>query len=139
MPVTRRTLEFVERVQGLKRKADIEAALYAALERAGFAHVACGAHVDPIATPRGAVSMCSYPLAWQQHYSVMRYCSVDAVFHQARRSGTPFAWEHLLSRSDLTGLQQPWDLLAARLAAVQVRTRGFGGIYIATGRVPARA
>jgi demethylmenaquinone methyltransferase/2-methoxy-6-polyprenyl-1,4-benzoquinol methylase len=45
----------------------------------------------------------------------------------------------LYSVTDLTGLQQPWDLLAARLAAVQVRTRGFGGIYIATGRVPARA
>jgi demethylmenaquinone methyltransferase/2-methoxy-6-polyprenyl-1,4-benzoquinol methylase len=43
----------------------------------------------------------------------------------------------LYSVSDLTGLQQPWDLLAARLAGVQVRTRGFGGIYIATGRVPA--
>lgn len=43
----------------------------------------------------------------------------------------------LYSVTDLTGLQQPWDRLAARLAGVEVRTRGLGGIYIATGRVPA--
>jgi ubiquinone/menaquinone biosynthesis C-methylase UbiE len=42
----------------------------------------------------------------------------------------------LYSVSCLSGLQQPWDLLAARLRDVDVRTRGWGGIYIASGRVP---
>jgi SAM-dependent methyltransferase len=42
----------------------------------------------------------------------------------------------LYSVSSLSGLAQPWDLLAAHLDDVQVRTRGFGGIYIASGRVP---
>jgi demethylmenaquinone methyltransferase/2-methoxy-6-polyprenyl-1,4-benzoquinol methylase len=43
----------------------------------------------------------------------------------------------LYSVTSLTGLEQPWDLLAERLVDVQLRTRGFGGIYIASGRLPA--
>jgi demethylmenaquinone methyltransferase/2-methoxy-6-polyprenyl-1,4-benzoquinol methylase len=43
----------------------------------------------------------------------------------------------LYSVTSLAGLEQPWDLLAERLQDVQVRTRGFGGIYIASGRLPA--
>jgi demethylmenaquinone methyltransferase/2-methoxy-6-polyprenyl-1,4-benzoquinol methylase len=39
----------------------------------------------------------------------------------------------------MEGLEAPWDLLAARLEQVEIRTRGFGGIYIASGRVPANA
>jgi SAM-dependent methyltransferase len=35
----------------------------------------------------------------------------------------------------LGGLEQPWRLLAARLREVQVRTLGFGGFYLASGRV----
>ena len=35
----------------------------------------------------------------------------------------------------MEGLGQPWTLLARRLADLEIRTRGFGGIYIATGRV----
>lgn len=42
----------------------------------------------------------------------------------------------LYSVTSLAGLERPWDLLAARLASLQVRTRGFGGIYIASGRLP---
>jgi demethylmenaquinone methyltransferase/2-methoxy-6-polyprenyl-1,4-benzoquinol methylase len=41
----------------------------------------------------------------------------------------------LYSVTCMSGLGKPWDLLAARLRDVQVRTRGFGGIYIASGRV----
>ena len=47
-----------------------------------------------------------------------------------------FVWgAALYSVTCLSGLSQPWDLLAARLQAVEVRTRGFGGIFIASGRV----
>lgn len=41
----------------------------------------------------------------------------------------------LYSATSASGLQQPWDLLAQRLVGLQVRTRGFGGIYIAAGRL----
>ena len=41
----------------------------------------------------------------------------------------------LYSVTCMEGLGQPWTLLARRLADLEVRTRGFGGIYIATGRV----
>ena len=37
----------------------------------------------------------------------------------------------------MEGLGQPWTMLAKRLLDVQVITRGFGGIYIASGRVKA--
>jgi SAM-dependent methyltransferase len=37
----------------------------------------------------------------------------------------------------LSGLGQPWDLLAPHLDDLEVRTRGFGGIYIASGRARA--
>lgn len=47
-----------------------------------------------------------------------------------------FVWgAALYSVSCLSGLAQPWDLLAARLRDVELRTRGFGGIFIASGRV----
>lgn len=42
----------------------------------------------------------------------------------------------LYSVTSVGGLAQPWDLLAQRLVDVQVRTRGFGGIYVLTGRLP---
>lgn len=48
-----------------------------------------------------------------------------------------FVWgAALYSVTCLAGLAEPWDLLAARLRDVQVRTRGFGGIFVASGRVP---
>ena len=37
----------------------------------------------------------------------------------------------------MEGLGQPWTMLAKRLLDVQVLVRGFGGIYIASGRVRA--
>ena len=40
----------------------------------------------------------------------------------------------LYSVTCMEGLAQPWTMLAKRLQDVQVLTRGFGGIYIATGR-----
>lgn len=40
------------------------------------------------------------------------------------------------SVSSLEGLEQPWSMLAKRLRQWQVRVRGFGGIYIASGRLP---
>lgn len=47
-----------------------------------------------------------------------------------------FVWgAALYSVTTLSGLSQPWDLLAGRLAQVEMRTRGFGGIFIASGRV----
>jgi demethylmenaquinone methyltransferase/2-methoxy-6-polyprenyl-1,4-benzoquinol methylase len=42
----------------------------------------------------------------------------------------------LYSVTCMGGLEQPWNLLGAQLKGVEVRTRGFGGIYIAAGRVP---
>jgi SAM-dependent methyltransferase len=42
----------------------------------------------------------------------------------------------LYSVTSLSGLSQPWDLLAQRLVEVEVRTRGFGGIFVASGQVP---
>jgi SAM-dependent methyltransferase len=42
----------------------------------------------------------------------------------------------LYSVTSMEGLDQPWTLLAKRLQALEVRTRGFGGIYIASGRIP---
>jgi SAM-dependent methyltransferase len=41
----------------------------------------------------------------------------------------------LYSVSRLTGLEQPWDLLGKRLRDVKVETRGFGGIYLMSGRL----
>jgi SAM-dependent methyltransferase len=43
----------------------------------------------------------------------------------------------LYSVTCMEGLDRPWALLAQRLRDVEVRTRGFGGIYIASGRVRA--
>ncbi|MFL6695111.1 MAG: class I SAM-dependent methyltransferase [Ramlibacter sp.] len=44
------------------------------------------------------------------------------------------------SVSCMEGLEQPWTMLAKRLTHLQVLVRGFGGIYIASGRVgPASA
>lgn len=45
----------------------------------------------------------------------------------------------LYSVTCMEGLDQPWTLLAERLQALEVRTRGFGGIYIASGRIPEHA
>lgn len=43
----------------------------------------------------------------------------------------------LYSVTSMEGLAQPWTMLGKRLERLQVRARGFGGIYIASGRVPA--
>lgn len=40
------------------------------------------------------------------------------------------------SVSSLEGLEQPWSMLARRLRDWQGRMRGFGGIFIGSGRVP---
>ena len=51
-----------------------------------------------------------------------------------------FVWgAALYSVTCLSGLGAPWDLLAARLVDVEVRERGFGAVYIATGRLPGAA
>lgn len=48
-----------------------------------------------------------------------------------------FVWgAALYSVTSLEGLAEPWDLLAARLAGVELRERGFGGIYLMRGRTP---
>jgi demethylmenaquinone methyltransferase/2-methoxy-6-polyprenyl-1,4-benzoquinol methylase len=44
----------------------------------------------------------------------------------------------LYSVTCMEGLEQPWTLLARRVQDLQVRTRGFGGIYIASGRIAER-
>jgi demethylmenaquinone methyltransferase/2-methoxy-6-polyprenyl-1,4-benzoquinol methylase len=41
----------------------------------------------------------------------------------------------LYSVTRMEGLSQPWTMLAKRLQDLEVRTRGFGGIYLASGRV----
>lgn len=41
----------------------------------------------------------------------------------------------LYSVTCMEGLAQPWTMLAKRLQELEVLTRGFGGIYIASGRV----
>lgn len=41
----------------------------------------------------------------------------------------------LYSVTCMEGLEQPWTLLAKRVQGLQVRTRGFGGIYIASGHI----
>jgi SAM-dependent methyltransferase len=41
----------------------------------------------------------------------------------------------LYSTTTLEGLRKPWDRLAPRLAALRVETVGWGGIYIASGRL----
>ena len=43
----------------------------------------------------------------------------------------------LYSVTCMEGLSQPWTMLVKRLADAQVQSRGFGGIYIASGRVKA--
>jgi demethylmenaquinone methyltransferase/2-methoxy-6-polyprenyl-1,4-benzoquinol methylase len=49
-----------------------------------------------------------------------------------------FVWgAALYSVTCMAGLSEPWDLLAARLQDVQVRTRALGGIFVASGQVPA--
>jgi ubiquinone/menaquinone biosynthesis C-methylase UbiE len=45
----------------------------------------------------------------------------------------------LYSVTCMEGLAQPWTMLAKRLQGLEVLTRGFGSIYIATGRVQAPA
>jgi len=45
----------------------------------------------------------------------------------------------LYSVTCLEGLAQPWALLGQRLQRLQVHTRGFGGIYLASGYVQAAA
>lgn len=42
----------------------------------------------------------------------------------------------LYSVTCMEGLAQPWTMLGKRVDGLQVRERGFGGIYIASGRVP---
>ena len=41
----------------------------------------------------------------------------------------------LYSVPSMDGLAQPWTMLARRLRDLQLRTRGLGGIFIASGRV----
>ncbi len=41
----------------------------------------------------------------------------------------------LYSVTCMEGLEQPWTMLAKRVQGLEVRTRGFGGIYIASGRI----
>lgn len=41
----------------------------------------------------------------------------------------------LYSVTCMEGLAQPWTMLGKRLDGLEVRERGFGGIYIASGRV----
>lgn len=41
----------------------------------------------------------------------------------------------LYSVTCMEGLAQPWTMLGKRLRQLEVRSRGMGGIYIATGRV----
>jgi ubiquinone/menaquinone biosynthesis C-methylase UbiE len=45
----------------------------------------------------------------------------------------------LYSVTCMAGLERPWELLAESLRNVEVRTRGLGGIYVASGRVPGEA
>lgn len=46
-----------------------------------------------------------------------------------------FVWgAALYSVTSLSGLEAPWDLLAARLRDVQLRERGLGGIFLMRGR-----
>jgi hypothetical protein len=44
----------------------------------------------------------------------------------------------LYSVTVLSGLAEPWDLLARKLEHVRVRIRGWGGIFVVDGRVPAQ-
>ncbi|HEY0822556.1 MAG TPA: class I SAM-dependent methyltransferase, partial [Ramlibacter sp.] len=43
----------------------------------------------------------------------------------------------LYSVTSMEGMAQPWTMLARRLQQLQLRTRGLGGLFIASGRVSA--
>lgn len=98
MPANRRALEFIELCASLKDVAEIERHLYAVLAQFGYAYVACSSHVDPLKPGPLAVSMCNYPLPWQQHYSQNNYAHIDAVFCRARSSALPFDWTELAGK-----------------------------------------
>jgi demethylmenaquinone methyltransferase/2-methoxy-6-polyprenyl-1,4-benzoquinol methylase len=47
-----------------------------------------------------------------------------------------FVWgAAMYSVTTLSGLGEPWDLLAARLRSVELRERAFGGVYLMRGRI----
>src|SRR5215813_3960824 len=102
MSANRRALEFTELCKTLKSVAEIERHFYAILAEFGYAYVACSSHVDPLKPGPLAVSMCNYPLAWQQQYSESNLALVDAVFQRARSTALHFYWSDLVKRGNLT-------------------------------------
>jgi LuxR family quorum-sensing system transcriptional regulator CciR len=80
---------------------EVEEVLVGEMRALGFAHVACGSHVDPLHPPPGAVMMLDYPDGWAPYFSDQGFALRDPVFATARRQVEPFAWSDQRFRASL--------------------------------------
>lgn len=106
MPLSKRALDFAEFCDNQNDASVIGDRFVQTLQAFGYAHIACSSHVDPLHPRRGAVSIVTYPMAWQQQYSHGEYAFIDPVFLLACAMPSYFYWDDYLARMRLNRRQQ---------------------------------
>ncbi|GFE79194.1 hypothetical protein GCM10011487_11940 [Steroidobacter agaridevorans] len=104
---------FVERARALPLQ-ELAAAFLVTIERLGFQHFACLAHVDPLHPPPGAVVIHNYPHDWVAEYGERRLHQIDPVLIHAERTLLPFHWNSPEFLAQITTPQQEILAEAAR-------------------------
>jgi DNA-binding CsgD family transcriptional regulator len=96
---------FIERCRQGRPASELAALFQQTLDAFGFRYFACGSHVDPLRPPRGAVMLHNYPAEWVRAFSELDFYYIDPVFHHASRTLTPFFWDSVEFREELTAPQ----------------------------------
>jgi len=107
----RRTLEFIERLQGLVCYEDIRDLIVEELTWYGFTHVSCWSVPGPGEAAVDKVSLNTRPSDYIEHYVAHRYIDRDPAVTELRHTLKPFAWRDLrknrkLSRAELRIIEE---------------------------------
>jgi LuxR family quorum sensing-dependent transcriptional regulator len=96
-----RTLDFVQRLQGLSKYEDICREITAELRWFGFSCVTSWSLPGPGGNPTDGVTLNTRPQEYIERYCEKNYVVRDPVVSELRRSLNPFSWSDVRSRGDL--------------------------------------
>jgi LuxR family quorum sensing-dependent transcriptional regulator len=138
----RRTLEFIEKLQGLTRYSDIRDLIVEELAWYGLTRVSCWSLPGPGEGPAGKVSLNTRPQDYIDRYIAHRYIDRDPIITELRRTLMPFSWNDLrkhrrLSRAELRIIEEAHEFDADDGFIVPIVTRtGSVTIFSPCGRNP---
>lgn len=132
---------FVEAMDRAQSVEEVRNTFLQATAHIGFDHVALFTCAHGGNQLQRAISFSRIPMAWLERYFERRYYEIDPVFEVVRRRVTPFSWNEVAYRRDLSHAQKAMlaeSDEAGMVDGVAIPIRGAGAPPSCCSLVPGR-